>query len=135
VADRRSFLGTGVRFPFTVDAAGGLGWSAGEQLVAESIWLVLSTSPLERVMRPDFGCGLRELVFAPDDSATHALVAQHVYDALVLGEPRIDVLDVRVRGEGDLRSVLLIEIDYRLRANNAVHNLVYPFFIEEGERR
>jgi phage baseplate assembly protein W len=134
MSDRRSFLGIGVRFPVAVGPTGGLSWSSAEQLVAESIWLILSTVPGERVMRPTFGCGLRDRLFGPNDDATHALVAQHVYDALVEGEPRIDVLDVRVRGQGELVNELLIEIDYRLRDNNAVHNLVYPFFIREGER-
>lgn len=134
MADRRSFLGVGVQFPVAVGPTGGLGWSSAEQLVAESIWLILSTVPGERVMRPTFGCGLRDLLFGPNDDATHGLIAQHVYDALVASEPRIDVVDVRVRGEGELVNELLIEIDYRLRDNNAVHNLVYPFFVREGER-
>jgi phage baseplate assembly protein W len=133
VADRRSFLGTGVQFPFGVGSAGGVVYSAGEQLVAESIWLILSTSPGERVMRPTFGCGIRGFLFGANDDATRGLMAQHVYDALVLCEPRIDVVDVRVRGDGELQNLLLIEIDYRLRNNNAVHNLVYPFFVNEGE--
>ncbi len=134
MADRRSFLGSGVRFPVTVGPSGSIGWSAGEQLVAESIWLILSVNPGERPMRPTFGCGLRDLLFGPNDAATRAMVAQHVYDALVEHEPRIDVIDVRVTGEGELVNELLIEIDYRLLDNNTVHNLVYPFFVTEGER-
>jgi phage baseplate assembly protein W len=117
-----------------VGADGSLAWSSGEALVAESIWLVLSTAPGERVMEPDFGCGIHQMVFGGTDPATTAAVAHHVRDALVNHEPRIDVLDVRVQAEGDLNNVLLIEIDYRVLDNNAVHNLVYPFYINEGER-
>jgi phage baseplate assembly protein W len=134
VADRRSFLGTGCRFPMIVGADGSLGWSSGETLVAESIWLVLSTAPGDRVMEPEFGCGVHQMVFGGTDAATAAAVAHHVSEALVHHEPRIDVLDVRVEARGDLRNVLLVEIDYRVLDNNAVHNLVYPFYINEGER-
>ena len=68
--DRREWLGTGVRFPIRPGPDGGLAWSPGEQDVAEGIWMVLSTAPGERVMRPRFGCGIHELVFAGDSPAT-----------------------------------------------------------------
>jgi uncharacterized protein len=135
VADARSFLGTGWRFPVRVGPGGGLALSAAEQSVAESIWLVLSTAPGERVMRAQFGCGIHTLVFAGDTAATHAAVAHHVRDALTNFEPRIELLDVRVSAGGDLDNVLMIAVDYRLRDNNTMHNLVYPFYIGEGEAR
>jgi phage baseplate assembly protein W len=134
VIDRREFLGTGWRFPVRVGAEGGLGWAAAEQSVGEGIWLVLSTAPGERQMRPDFGCGIHDLVFAGDDANTHAAVAHNVRHALTTWEPRIDVLDVEVETSGDLRNVLLISVDYRIRSNNAMANLVYPFYITEGLR-
>ena len=134
MSDRRSFLGTGVGFPLIVAADGSLTWSSGEQSIAESILTVLATAPGERVMRPDFGCRAHELVFASNDPATHASIAHHAREALVNGEPRIEVLDVRVEGRGELDNVLLIEIDYQILANNSVHNLVYPYYIREGER-
>ena len=135
MADNRSFLGTGIRFPVTVGPHGGLALSAGETSVVESIWLVLSTAPGERVMNSEFGCGIQHLVFAPNTSATHAQVAHHVEDALLRFEPRIEVLDVRVDDEGDLSNVLLIAIDYRVRDNNTINNVVYPFYITEGMSR
>lgn len=135
MTDSRSFLGAGWRFPVRVGPDGSLALSAGERSVAESIWLVLSTSPGERVMNPEFGCGIHDLVFAPNTAATHAAVAHHVREALTNFEPRIDVLDVRVDAEGDLENLLLIAVDYRLRDNNAMHNVVYPFYIGEGELR
>jgi uncharacterized protein len=135
VADARSFLGAGWTFPVRVGPSGGLGLSAAEQSITESIWLVLSTAPGERVMNPRFGCGMHEYVFAANDAATRAAVAQHVRDALTNFEPRIDVLDVRVSDSGDLDNLLLVAIDYRVRDNNAMHNLVYPFYITEGEVR
>jgi phage baseplate assembly protein W len=75
------------------------------------------------------------LVFASNSAATHAAIAHHVRDALTNFEPRIGVLDVRVSDSGDLGNVLLVAIDYRILANNAMHNLVYPFYIGEGEVR
>lgn len=131
-ADQRSFLGTGVRFPMTVGPHGGFALSGGERSVTESIWLILSTAPGERVMRPEFGCGIHTLVFAPNSAATHAEVAHHVQEALLRFEPRIDVIDVRVSAEGDLSNVLLVAVDYALRGNNTINNLVYPFSITEG---
>jgi phage baseplate assembly protein W len=135
VADARSFLGTGWAFPVRVGSSGGLVLSSAEESITESIWLVLSTAPGERVMNPRFGCGMHEYVFAANNAATRAAVAQHVRDALTNFEPRIDVLDVRVSDSGDLDNVLLVAIDYRVRDNNAMHNLVYPFYITEGEVR
>lgn len=135
MADGRSFLGTGWRFPVRVAPDGGLALSSAEQLVAESIWLVLSTAPGERVMNAEFGCGIHTLVFAGNNAATQAAVAHHVRDALTNFEPRIEILDVRVNAAGDLDNVLMIAIDYRLRDNNTMHNLVYPFYIGEGEIR
>lgn len=135
MADNRSFLGTGIRFPVAVGPHGGLALSAGETSIVESIWLVLSTAPGERVMNAEFGCGIQNLVFAPNTSATHAQVAHHVEEALLRFEPRIEVLDVRVDAEGDLANVLLIAVDYRVRDNNTINNVVYPFYITEGMSR
>jgi len=132
VVDRREFLGVGWRFPVAVNPSGGLSWSAGERDVAEAIWLVLSTAPGERVMRPRLGCAVHRLVFDNDTAATRAAVAHHVLEALTEYEPRIDVLDVRVGEPGADLDALLVTIDYRIRANNAVYNLVYPLYVTEG---
>ncbi|SMO79120.1 GPW/gp25 family protein [Propioniciclava tarda] len=132
MADNRSFLGTGIAFPVRVGPHGGLSLSSAEQSITEAIWLVLSTAPGERVMNPEFGCGINTLVFAPNSAATHAEVAHHVHEALLRFEPRIEVLDVRVTSAGDLDNVLLISIDYRVRDNNTLNNLVYPFYVTEG---
>lgn len=84
-------------------------------------------------MEPEFGCGAHQLVFDNDTAATRAEIAHHVTTALVRLEPRIDVLDVRVddAGASDI-DALLVSVDYRIRANNALHNLVYPLYVTEG---
>jgi phage baseplate assembly protein W len=125
-----SFLGSGWAFPLRRDASGDVARAAAEDLVAQSIWLILATAPGERVQRPDFGCGIHELVFAPNTATTAGRVADAVRDALVRFEPRIDVLDVRTSAPPGRPTVLLIEIDYRIRATNNRFNLVYPFYLQ-----
>ena len=97
----------------------------------EAILLILDTAPGERLMLPEFGCGIHELVFAPDDSATVAAAVDRVRRALVRWEPRIDVLDVSATSGEEQPNLLLIRVDYRIRDTNSIGNLVYPFFITE----
>jgi len=129
----REFLGQGWRFPIRVNARGGLSFVAGEQDIEEAIWVILGTARGERQMLPRFGCGIHDYVFAGTDPATRGGIAHQVREALVEWEPRIDVLDVRVESQADAPNTLLISIDYRVRANNAFYNLVYPFYVREGE--
>ena len=127
----RDFLGRGWSFPPEFGLRG-VAMSAYEAKVAESIRIILGTARGERVMRPDFGCGIHDLVFAPNDSGTIALVVHMVREALVRYEPRVDVLDVLADSTADSPNLLLIRINYRIRATNAIGNLVYPFYITEG---
>jgi phage baseplate assembly protein W len=131
VADNRDFLGRGWRFPIRATPAGGIAMSEGEEKVRQSIEIILATSPGEFAMSPAFGCGVHDLVLEANTEALHGLATQRVRDALVANESRIDVLDVRARSGSD-DAQLIVEVDYRVRANNAVFNLVYPFFLLEG---
>jgi phage baseplate assembly protein W len=126
------FLGQGWAFPVRVNARGGLDWSAGAQSIEEAIWIILATPRRSRIMEPEFGCGLHDYVFAPNNANTRAIIASQVRAALIRWEPRIDVLAVKAEPQLDAQNTLLIEVDYRIRANNAVRNLVYPFFLNEG---
>jgi phage baseplate assembly protein W len=128
----RRFLGTGWKFPVRINPAGGLSYSVGEQSVQEAIWIILGTSLGERQMLPAFGCGIHDFVFAPNNPATQANVAHLVKQSLTTYELRIDVLDVNVTQPSDQKNLLLIRADYRIRSNNTVHNLVYPFYVTEG---
>jgi uncharacterized protein len=132
----RSFLGTGWRFPVKAiaageNAAGAIARAEYEDSVRQSIWIILATAKGERVMRPDFGCGIYDLVFEINSAATAAKVSNAVREALLFFEPRIDVIDVDVR-RGDENEVMLISIDYEVRATNNVFNLVYPFYLERS---
>jgi phage baseplate assembly protein W len=128
-ASSRTFLGVGIGFPVQAQADGSLAYAAYEESVRQSIWIILSTAPGERVMRPDFGCGLHDLVFETVTASTVGRVSASVRDALLRFEPRIDVRDVQVSTAGG-GEVLLISVDYEVRATNNVFNLVYPFYLE-----
>ncbi len=128
----REFLGVGWKFPLQVTPSGRIAMARYEQRIEESIYLILSTAKGERVMLPDLGCGVHDLVFAPNNQITISAVVQTVRQALVAYEPRIDVLDINVETPPEEPNLLLIRIDYRIRANNALGNLVYPFYITEG---
>ena len=130
--ETRDFLGIGWKFPLQVTPAGKIAQARFEQRIEESIFLILSTARGERVMLPEFGCGIHDLVFAPNNAITLSLVAQTVRKALVAYETRIDVLDVETETAPEQPNLLLIRINYRIRANNALGNLVYPFYIREA---
>jgi hypothetical protein len=83
-------------------------------------------------MLPDFGCGIHDLVFAPNNAVTLSRVTQSVRKSLTTYERRIDVLDVNADSAPGQDNLLLIRISYRIRANNAVGNLVYPFYVSEA---
>lgn len=129
---RRTFLGIGWKFPLQVTPAGGIATASAEQRIEESILIILGTAPGERLMLPGFGCGIHELVFAPNGSSTISKTINHVRRALVDHEPRIDVLDVSAQSADSQPNLLLIRVDYRIRDTNSMKNLVYPFFITEG---
>ncbi|MGY4828747.1 GPW/gp25 family protein [Sphaerotilaceae bacterium SBD11-9] len=129
--DPKAFLGRGWAFPVGVDAAGEIAQAEFEQDIREAIRIILDTEPGERVMRPDFGAGLRGVLFEPINTATMALVRHRVERALVLWEPRIDQVGVAVRADPP-RGVLHIEVRYRVRATNTFYNVVYPFYVQEG---
>jgi len=131
-SNQRDYLGVGWKFPLQVTPGGTIAQARYEQRLEESIYLILSTAKGERVMLPEFGCGIHELVFAPNNTTTLTVVVQTVREALVAYEPRIDVLDVDAETAPEEPNLLLIRINYRIRANNALGNLVYPFYIGEG---
>jgi phage baseplate assembly protein W len=122
----------GWKFPLRIGPAGGFLYSRYEEDVEEAIWIILGTARGERPMDPRFGCGIHDSVFASISNATLGDLAFQVRSALTEWEPRIDVIDVRVEEAPGRESLLLIRVDYRIRANNAFRNLVYPFYITEG---
>jgi len=124
----RKFLGSGFAFPLRVDPRGSIERAFEENLVKQSIWVILSTAKGELQRNPRFGCGIHDFVFTANTPANRAQIAHQVRQALLEWERRIDLVDVRV-AQGETANVLLIAIDYRLRANHAYGNLVYPFYL------
>jgi phage baseplate assembly protein W len=131
----RAHLGVGWKFPLRINPTGGLSFSRYEEDIQEAIWIILGTAPGERRTEPRFGCGIHGYLFAPINRDTLGDVAVQVRQGLVEWEPRIDVLDVGVEPAAGTENMLLIRVDYRIRANNAIHNLVYPFYLTEGNGR
>ena len=122
-------LGAGWRFPLGVNSRRGVAMSQHERDIDESIRIILVTGKGERRMRPDFGCGINDLVFAPNNATTWGLIAHQVEEALGWWEPRIELADVDVRPDSTDTSRLLVSIRYRVKATNDERNLVYPFYI------
>ncbi|HKX29301.1 MAG TPA: GPW/gp25 family protein [Blastocatellia bacterium] len=138
----KSFLGVGWGFDIDpadleskagvrLDGHGAIRQAEYEESVRQSIWIILGTARGERVMRPNFGCGIYDLVFELNSPATAGRVAQEVRESLLLNEPRIDVREVEVEVQ-DNGETLLITVDYEVRATNNVFNLVYPFYLERS---
>jgi uncharacterized protein len=128
----KAFLGRGLSFPVAVDpATSAIALAEYEEDIRQVIRIILDTDPGERVMRPDFGAGLRALVFEPINTHTLALARHRVEQALVLWEPRIDSVTVKVDARPE-QGLMTIEVRYRVRTTNTFYNLVYPFFLQEG---
>jgi phage baseplate assembly protein W len=126
------FIGRGWAFPIHTDATGGIAMVSREEELAESIRLILGTAPGERPMRPEFGCGIHDLVFDRADSTTAGRVAYDVRAALDRWEPRIDVTGIAV-SFGD-QGNMYVDIQYRERETNDRRNLVFPFYVIPEER-
>jgi uncharacterized protein len=129
----RSFLGKGWRYPVIIDRTGGVATSQLDELVRESILIILGTAPGERVMRPDFGCDIHELLFAPNNINTAGLAAHYVIEALEKWEPRIEDVRAEANPSDDEPNKLLIDISYRVRGANVKRNLVYPFYLRRSD--
>jgi uncharacterized protein len=125
------FLGSGWNFPVS-GQAGRVLMAEDERSISQAIWIILATAPGERMMRPDFGCGIHDLVFAVNDITTRTRVAEEVRHALILWEPRISVLDVNIETKGRAGEMLLINISYRVRTTNNLFNMVFPFYLERS---
>lgn len=129
----RNYLGVGWQFPIGVgpgpDGEMRVRMSAYEDAVKESIQIILGTARGERLMRPDFGCNLNRLVFAPNNTSTAGLAMFYVRESLERFEPRIELLAVDANPDLDDSSRMLIIIDYRIVATDTKQNLVYPFYL------
>lgn len=129
----KTFLGTGWGFPPSFSRlTGAVDLVSGELDIRESLDVLFSTSMGERVMVPQFGTDLWRRVFGTMTLTTQTEIAGSVRQAVVMWEPRIDVIDVRVEADPSLGGRVLVEVDYVVRQTNARSNFVYPFHLQEG---
>ncbi|ROS21782.1 GPW/gp25 family protein [Cellulomonas sp. PhB150] len=123
------FVGRGFAWPLGVDHTGSIALTAPGGDLEDSIRVVLLTAPGERLMRPQFGCRIWDLLFEPVNANLVGLISQAVRDALAQWEPRIEVEDVSPVQDDDDSGLVRISIAYRVRATNDRRNLVYPFYV------
>jgi uncharacterized protein len=130
---RGDFIGSGWGFPAAISRGGSVRLFNGTAELDASIRMILSTMPGERVMRPEFGCDIWALAFAPLTPGTLGLMEHAVREAVERWEPRVTLDRVIATPEHD-NATVLIELDYRVRATNDTRNLVFPFYsIPTGE--
>jgi hypothetical protein len=128
---RYEHLGQGLGQPLAPDADGRLPFVSGPEKVRQAIYTLLDTEPGERVMRPDFGCGLRRFLMAPNNPATRASIQREIENTLSRWEPRIKLVDIAVNPTDD-QAMVLIEIHYGHALDGRQDVLVYPFYLEQS---
>jgi len=129
----KDFLGTGWAYPVGTDYQGDVELSSAGANIRESVQIIIGTAKGERVMRPEFGCEVHDYVFAAADPATLSMIEDAVEEALIQWEPRIDVERVDAAPDEENPNRVLIDIDYWVRETNSSANLVYPFYLNEGD--
>jgi phage baseplate assembly protein W len=127
------FLGSGWAFPVGVDARGRIALSRRERDIEEAIAIILLTPKGQRIMRPDFGCRIHDLVFAPNDASTAGLASYYVEEALTMWEPRIRLIDITAEPDPERPEHLLITIVYEVKATYDQRTLVFPFYRIPGD--
>jgi phage baseplate assembly protein W len=128
----RTFLGKGWKFPVMTGLDLRIQTSSYEENIRESIMIILGTKKGERVMRPDFGCGINNFVFESINSLVLGQIKSSIVEALTRYEPRIELIDIAISDKGMNNGILDINISYIVISTNNRFNLVYPFYIREG---
>lgn len=121
--DEGKLFGRGIAFPPRVNANGRWAWSSGPENIRQSIQIILQTEPLERLMLPGFGAGLKKMLFQPNTVETHSLIEELVTRALARWERRIKVLSVAVEADPKDRNTAWVTLRYALVANQAAEQI------------
>lgn len=127
-------MGQGWAFPLQIGPRGGIALARGDHDIQQAIRIILETIPGERVMRPEFGCRIHELTFAPHDAATEGLAIYYVQQALERWEPRIELRDVSISSSSEQEGAMMIEVKYVIKDTYDERSIVYPFFLNGEER-
>lgn len=129
MSNERDHLGKGLRFPVSVNLNGGVSASAFEENVRQSLFIILGTAPGERINRPDFGCRIHDLMFAPNNDITAARAEVYCEEAIYKYEPRVEKVSCSAAPNPDQPNRLDIRIEYVIAGKNDKRNLVYPFYL------
>jgi phage baseplate assembly protein W len=124
-----NFVGNGWHYPLATDASGTIALTSDDRNLQQAMRLILATAKGERPMRPEFGCGIHDYVFAPADANTAGRLAVEVRRSLAFWEPRIDVKSVDVTVDQFDRNTLYINIGYEKKGSYDPRNLVFPFYV------
>jgi uncharacterized protein len=135
MSNDRDFLGKGLRFPVSVNLNGGVSSSAFDENVRQSLFIILGTAPGERLHRPDFGCRIHDLMFAPNNDITAARAEVYCEEAIYKFEPRVEHVAVRAFANSDQPNRLDIRIEYIIAGKNDKRNLVFPFYLRNDEEQ
>lgn len=128
-----SFLGSGWSFPPRFNKQlKNVEVVSRENDIEESLQIILSTRVGERIMLPEFGCNLDELLFESINLHLTTRIKDLIETAILYYESRIDVEQIEINTESEIEGVVLIELDYKIRATNSRRNFVYPFYRGEG---
>lgn len=129
----KDFLGAGFKFPIQADKmTGKIMTSYYEEDIKEAIYIIMKTKKGERIMRPEFGCGIHDYAFAVMDYTNIKLMENEVRHALAMWEPRIINVEVHITPDEKDSGKLNIGVSYIVRTTNNPYNLVYPFYLNEG---
>lgn len=137
MADRSrpgDFLGKGWKFPPKADyATGRVETVSEEEDIAEAVRIILFTRKGERVMRPEFGCGIQKFMFAEMDYGTVREMEREITDAITTWEPRVIEPEAEVNLDRLQEGMVQIRVQYIVRSTNNPYNLVFPYYIQEGQ--
>jgi phage baseplate assembly protein W len=130
---KKTFLGVGWKFPPSFDRkTGSIMLVSEEEDIKESLYILLSTKPGERVMMPDYGCDLNKMVFQAIDASLITQMEDIIQRAILYFEPRILVEKIDISADNETEGLLNIDIHYKVSKTNKRSNMVYPYYIIEG---
>ncbi len=126
---KTDIVGRGWNFPPQIGSQGGLALTSERNEIEQAMRIIIMTVPGQRVMRPNFGCRIHELLFAPNNQTTTAQAERFVKDALAMWEPRVTVMEVDAYPDPHMANRLLIDVKYEVKSTGDPRSLVFPFYL------
>lgn len=126
------FIRTETSIGLSVDNTGRIDTVSENEAVRQSLLILLTTMPGERVMHPAYGCNLHRLLFAPNDATTHGLVIHYVSIAIKRWEPRVEIIQLDATSDESNPGVLNIYLEYKVKRTTQRDILMIPFNLNSG---